>query len=395
MYKKLDKKSVIDFCKEHYSDENFTNSNNLQSKELSDGNINFVYRVFDTATEKSVIVKQATKMFRTSPEQYLTDERINFEIDFIKKANEICSGHAPEIYYFSDEMKCYIMEDCKNYEVMRAKMLEFAPFDGFGAEIARFLANVHFYTSDFCLNGAEKKALVKNYINPELCEITERLVFTEPFTNYLKRNDVPSELSNFVQNEIYSCTEVQKNAARLKYKFLTSAQALLHGDLHTGSIFINKNNFKVFDSEFSFVGPCSYDVGCIIGNIIFAYVAANVVGGKSEFVQKALYEINDILRVYKDVFLQLIRENTKDTLLVNTQFCESFLNEVLSDSVATAGVEVLRRTITGFKVKDITSLPLQEQNVKAQRYCILIGKELLINSEKYINNFDLQCVINN
>src|ERR1700749_776738 len=40
-----------------------------------------------------------------------------------------------------------------------------------------------------------------------------------------------------------------------KYQFLTAAQALIHGDLHTGSIMLTAHETRVIDPEFSFIGP--------------------------------------------------------------------------------------------------------------------------------------------
>lgn len=50
--------------------------------------------------------------------------------------------------------------------------------------------------------------------------------------------------------------------------FMTRAQSLIHGDLHTGSIFINEESTKVFDPEFCFYGPMGYDIGNVIANMI-------------------------------------------------------------------------------------------------------------------------------
>ena len=49
-----------------------------------------------------------------------------------------------------------------------------------------------------------KKALVKSFINPELCEITEDLVLTEPYNDLNKRNIVFAPNREFVQEELYS-----------------------------------------------------------------------------------------------------------------------------------------------------------------------------------------------
>lgn len=60
-------------------------------------------------------------------------------------------------------------------------------------------------------------------------------------------------------------------AMRYKYKFMTEAQALLHGDLHSGSIMVTDTDTKVIDPEFGFMGPMAFDIGNYIGNLLLAY----------------------------------------------------------------------------------------------------------------------------
>lgn len=88
------------------------------------------------------------------------------------------------------------------------------------------------------MNHKEKKELVKNYINPELCEITEDLVYAEPFTNHNKRNELFTLNEGWIREHIYSDKELRIEVAKLKFSFMTNAQALIHGDLHTGSVFV-------------------------------------------------------------------------------------------------------------------------------------------------------------
>lgn len=57
---------------------------------------------------------------------------------------------------------------------------------------------------------------------------------------------------------------------------MTNAQALLHGDLHTGSVFVRKDSTKVIDPEFAFYGPMGYNVGNVMANLMFAWVNADV-----------------------------------------------------------------------------------------------------------------------
>lgn len=51
-------------------------------------------------------------------------------------------------------------------------------------------------------------------------------------------------------------------------------QALLHGDLHTGSLMCTDDTTYVIDAEFAFCGPIAFDVGKMIANLLIAYFAS-------------------------------------------------------------------------------------------------------------------------
>ncbi|KAL2521173.1 Methylthioribose kinase-like [Forsythia ovata] len=58
-------------------------------------------------------------------------------------------------------------------------------------------------------------------------------------------------------------------------RFCEKAQALLHGDLHTGCVMVTGESTQVIDLEFGFYGPMGFDIGAFIGNSILAYFAQN------------------------------------------------------------------------------------------------------------------------
>ena len=55
---------------------------------------------------------------------------------------------------------------------------------------------------------------------------------------------------------------------------MTSPEALIHGDLHTGSIMVTESETRVIDPEFAFYGPMGFDLGAVIGNLIMSYLAS-------------------------------------------------------------------------------------------------------------------------
>jgi 5-methylthioribose kinase len=57
----------------------------------------------------------------------------------------------------------------------------------------------------------------------------------------------------------------------MRLRFRTATEALIHGDLHTGSIMATPDDTRVIDPEWAFHGPMGFDVGALIGNLLLAY----------------------------------------------------------------------------------------------------------------------------
>lgn len=56
--------------------------------------------------------------------------------------------------------------------------------------------------------------------------------------------------------------------------FKTRQEALLHGDLHTGSFMVTSNTTFAIDAEFAYYGPMAFDCCKMIANLLLAYYAS-------------------------------------------------------------------------------------------------------------------------
>ena len=249
----------------------FPEGHRLSGKEIGDGNINYVFRVVDEDTGKSVIVKQAGLKTRIEPDLGVSTDRGRIEAKILKIENSYAPGLVPEIYLYDGVMCAMIMEDMIGHTMMRTGLLNHETYPLFADQITTFLANCLIRTSDLVMDHKEKKRLVGEFINPDLCGITEDLVYMEPYTDCFRRNHVFLPNAEFIQKELYEDEALRLEAAKLKFEFMNHAQALIHGDLHTGSIFINQEHTYVFDPEFAFYGPMGYDIGNLIANLLFAW----------------------------------------------------------------------------------------------------------------------------
>lgn len=78
-------------------------------------------------------------------------------------------------------------------------------------------------------------------------------MYSEPFIDYNHRNNVFLPNQDFVRKRLYQDQALHLEGAKLKFEFMNHAQSLIHGDLHTGSVFINKEHTFIFDPEFAFL----------------------------------------------------------------------------------------------------------------------------------------------
>lgn len=311
--------------------ESFENAQNISCDEIGDGNLNYVYRVVNRDTNESVIVKQAGTTARISDEFVLSTTRNKIETEALQLQYELAPGLVPKIFILDETMSCCVMEDLSHLTIMRTALTNFETFPFFAEHITDFLANTLVRTTDIVLNHKDKKALVQNYINPELCEISEDLVFTEPFHNNFNRNEITPGNEEFVQTNLYENEPLHLEAAKLKFKFMNHAQALLHGDLHTGSVFIDQKETKIIDPEFAFFGPMGYDIGNVMANLIFAWARGNAFEEK-EFTKWTEHTLVDVIELFKLKFQKTWGAYATELTANNEVFKEEYLRDVLRDT---------------------------------------------------------------
>lgn len=374
----------------------FTSDAEITCKEIGDGNLNYVFRLIDGKSGKSIIIKQAGPVARISDEFKLSPDRNRIESEILMLQDKLAPGFVPKFYHYDPIMNCCVMEDLSNHEIMRTALLKHKKFPLFADHISTFMVNTLLLTSDVVTRHKEKKELVKSFINPELCEITEDLVYTEPFYD-CPRNEVFGPSLQFVKENIWEDKKLALETAKLKFEFMNHAQSLLHGDLHTGSIFIKKDSTKVIDPEFAFYGPAGYDVGNVIANLIFAYVNAKFMiedeEAKEDQMDYLENTIIDIIDLFKDKFLKAWDEKAVERVAKYDGFKEYYLDTILRDTAAVTGLELCRRIIGLAHVKDITVIEDQENRASAEKICLSAGKAFIMEREKIKTGDDFVKVI--
>ena len=358
----------------------------MQAREIGDGNLNYVFRVWD-AMDHSVIVKHAGEALRISAAMRVSLDRNRIESEILQLQHQLAPGLVPRIFMYDTTMSACIMEDLSDHELMRYALMKHKVFPRFSEDITTYMVNTLLLTTDIVMEHKAKKALVKSFINPELCEITEDLVLTEPYNDLNKRNIVFAPNREFVQEELYNDKKLHLEIAKIKFGFMNNAQALLHGDLHTGSIFVKEDSTRIFDPEFAFYGPIGYDVGNVIANLIFAWDNGYAAGQK-DFCDWILKTIPEVVDLFKKKFLIAFDRHVTDHMAKTEGFREGYLDAVLEDTAAYTGTELVRRTVGMAQVKDVTTIADPQKRAYAERVNVLCAKDCIMHRDRFLRGSD-------
>lgn len=343
----------------------------LHCEEIGDGNLNLVFHITDPKSGKGVILKQALPYAKVIGESWpLTLDRARIESSALVKQAEFVPGLVPEVFYTDQTLAITVMEDLSHLQIARKALMERKNLPALAGHIGTFMARTLFYTSDFALKPHVKKQLVQQFSNPDLCKITEDFVFTDPFFDH-DSNDFEPELKEAAE-ALWADTHVKLEAAKLKRKFLTEADALLHGDLHTGSIFVSETETKVIDPEFAFFGPIGFDPGQFIANLLLNALS------RDEHEQDFIFEaIEEAWNTFEETFTEAWKKDSLERYAEVEGYLEHTLESIFEDTIGFAGCEVIRRTIGLAHVADLDAIEPYERKIETKIQSLELGKKLI------------------
>ncbi|MDF2645536.1 MAG: methylthioribose kinase [Paenibacillus sp.] len=368
----------------------FQPGSDLTSHEIGDGNLNLVFRISETATGKSIILKQALPYAKVVGESWpLTLDRARIESEALLIEEGLNPDLVPHVYAYDADLALTVMEDLSDHVIMRRGLIEGNQYPLFAEHIGRFLANTLFFTSDLGKNQQEKKIQQGRFINPELCKITEDLIFDDPYRD-AETNNFEAHIRDAAE-QLWADSELHFEVAILRNKFLTSAQALLHGDLHTGSIFIKPDSTKVIDPEFAYYGPMGFDIGAVLANLILNFAAQE--GWSKDSESRASYRayllqtVKDVWTHFETNFRTLWNEHGVDRVFQTPGYQNYFLANLLQDTVGFAGAKMVRRIVGLAHVADIDKIEDAAARERAQRLALAIGTSF-IRTHRQVKSID-------
>ena len=409
-YHALNEKTLVDYLRGRPAVAQRLGSHaDLTVKEVGDGNLNLVFIVSSSGEPgRAVIAKQALDYLRVAGESWpLTRERMRFETQAMQLYNRLCPGLVPEIYDHDPEMSLLVMEYLGEHEIMRKALVQRRRFPKFVDHISTFLATTLFSTSDFCLPGVEKKELQSRFINPHLNKLQEDFVYTNPYI------DSPENKWNpLIGDEVSSVrgsAEVKTHIAQMKTHYMTHAEALIHADLHTGSIMLNTSDTRVIDPEFCYFGPIAYDVGAVLQNLVLNCLShlghTPDRGQREEYQEYVLGLVRGVWNEFARKFDQLWQARPDGDLMPRrywesaggaeafAAFRRATMARLLQETAGHGGTKFLRRMMGIVNVWDIESIADPRRRAVAEKAAIRIGVRWLVDRARVTSVEDLVTVV--
>lgn len=367
-------------------------------EDVGDGNINLVFIV--RGPKGGVAIKQALPYVRIIGESWpLPLSRAHFEHLALESDARYAPGLVPDVIHYDETLALIVMEFLEPHIILRQGMIKGIVYPDFVEAITTYMAKTLYHTSDLAMTAEQKKAMVSAFAgNNAMCKITEDLIFTEPYMVADNNRWTTPELDPFAK-AIREDGDLKIAISRLKLKFLSSAEALLHGDLHTGSVMLTKTNTRVIDPEFAFVGPMGFDIGAIIGNLLINYFSQigheDSPGGRDDYRDWILQSLNDLWTGFRTKFRAewdlhptgvaypaVLFSDAEGALRLAGEK-EAYLDRLFADAIGFAAAKMIRRIVGLAHNIDLEWIEDTGVRAMAEARALTLARDMMVNTDSY------------
>ncbi|MCQ9155396.1 S-methyl-5-thioribose kinase [Acidomonas methanolica] len=349
-------------------------------REVSDGNLNTVFLV--EGPSGALCCKQSLPHVRVDPDWKMPLDRTDFEARYMQAVSPFVGHLMPEFHAFDAELHLLVMEGLTHHRVLRTALADGTAAAGFSARIGEYVGRTAFHTS---WRGRPFEAVMQDVArfarNTTLTRITVDLVLTDPYVPDCPRNRPLSPDLDEAVAALQSDSALRDAVSRLQERFLCCPQALLHGDLHTGSVMVHGDDVRVIDGEFALMGPIGFDCGLYLGNLLLHACARPE---RREWMQDEIALFwRSLEPLYRDLWDERPQAGDVGALLSpdsRRSAQAAALRAIRRDSAGFAGLELIRRTIGYAQVADYALTPDRVAEAEARRRALALGRNLILGA---------------
>jgi len=366
--------------------------------EVGDGNLNLVFIV--AGADGSVCVKQALPYVRVAGASWpMTLERAFFEASYYSAVVPGVGGLIPQVYHYDAELYCIVMECLSPHIILRQGLIAGRRYPNVARDIGEYIARASFFTSDLARPFEHKMDGIALFArNKELVRITVDLVFCDPYRCNARNRHTSPQLDEIVA-DLRADGRLKVAAAQFGRKFLNEVQALVHGDLHSGSVMVTEADTRVIDPEFAFYGPIGFDLGAFLGNLLLSWYSqpghATREDDRVAYQLWILEQVEAFWESFRRSFLALWAENPHGDVLPPSMFAgpegsstlesarRAFLDGLFADMLGFGACKMIRRIVGFAHVIDFDRIRDAAVRARCEANALTMARALLTQPAQF------------
>ena len=374
-------------------------SGDWHAEELYGGNLNRVFVI--RGPDGALCAKQSLPYFRllgTGTQMPLN--RIHFERHTLATHAKFAAARIPLVYHFDPALRLLVMQYLDGYQTLRNALMNGQSCEHVGPQLGEYLALVIFNTSDLTLDPAQRRRHVATMAdNSGMYRFIEDLMFTEPYMLH-PRNAWNAPYLDSIACEFRTDLALKVAVSRLKRRYMTAGEVLLHGDLHTDSVLVNAYDTRVIDLELSLYGPLGWDLAMLFAHLLLNYYSCDGRADNPAQLERcrtgALTLLETIWQCFECTIIRLWQAGRAGQAVpdawfgddnggteLETAVLQALLADVLHDAAGFAGTEITRRILNLGQVPDLQSIANQEQRARCEMGALRLARDLIVNTAQY------------
>lgn len=366
--------------------------------EVGDGNLNLVYIV--EGPTGGLCVKQALPYVRAAgPSWPMTPERAFYEHAYFAAVAPHVGGLIPAIHHYDPAQYCLVMERLAPHIILRLGLIAGRRFPLVASHLGEYVARACFFSSDLADPFEHKMQRMALFAgNQALVRISVDLIFTDPYCNSPRNRHTAPQL-DALAGQIRADAALRIAAAGFGQRFLSDAQALLHGDLHSGSVMVTETDTRVIDPEFAFYGPIGFDLGAFLGNLLLSWYSqpghATGSDDRAAYCDWILEQARGFWDAFRHRFLGLWSEHGEGDAFPRRMFSapgdakplraaqEAFVGSLFADMLGYAACKMIRRILGFAHVRDFEAITDPQLRAHCEAGALQMARRLLTQPQRF------------
>ena len=367
-------------------------------REVGDGNLNLVFLV--DSSHGALCVKQALPYVRAAgPKWAMPAQRAFFEHAYYAAVAPHVGARIPRIHRFDPQRYCIVMECLAPHIILRRGLMAGQRYPASAAHIGEYIARASFFTSDWAGRFERRfDGIALFAANHPLVRITVDLVFTDPYCASARNRHTSPQLDATVA-ALRADAALKAGAARFGQKFITAPQALIHGDLHSGSVMVTDADTRVIDPEFAFYGPIGFDLGAYFGNLLLSWYSqpghATAANDRRAYRDWILEQARELWLSFRACFGALLETQAGGDAFPRAMFGRAedaaslaaerarFLDSLFQDMLGFAACKMIRRIVGFAHVADFETIADAALRARCERGALAMARALLTRPQDF------------